>query len=73
MHFFLVLSLSLHHIALFSPNNVKIKGNDVFDLDRNSLSLSKENFAQNVLDKTVPFDNMDFSAFYSVFDRLKKS
>lgn len=55
-----------------SQSNEKIKDNDVFDLDGNSLALSKENFAQNVLEKTVPFDNMDFSAFYPVFDRLKE-
>ena len=55
-----------------SQSNEKIKDNDVFDLDGNSLALSKENFAQNVLEKTVPFDNMDFSAFYPVFNRLKE-
>ena len=55
-----------------SQSNEKIKDNDVFDLDGNSLALSKENFAQNVLEKTVPFDNMDFSAFYPVFARLKE-
>lgn len=55
-----------------SQSNEKIKDNDVFDLDGNSLALSKENFAQNVLEKTVPFDNMDFSAFYPGFARLKE-
>lgn len=49
----------------------KIKDNDVFDLDDRSLALSKEEFATNVLDKIEPYNNMDFSAFYAVFDRLK--
>ena len=55
-----------------SQVNEKIKDNDVFDLDGNSLALSKEDFAKNVLEKKAPFDNMDFSAFYPVFDRLKE-
>lgn len=54
-----------------SRDNEKIKDNDVFDIEGNSLALSKEDFAKNVLDKIAPYDNMDFSAFYAVFDRLK--
>lgn len=52
-------------------NCEKIIDGDVIDLDGNSLALSKEDFAKNVLDKNAPFDNMDFSAFYAVFDRIK--
>lgn len=55
-----------------SQENEKIKDNDVFDIDGNSLALSKEDFAKNVLNEIAPYDNMDFSAFYAVFDRLKE-
>lgn len=48
----------------------KIKDNDVFDLEGNSLALSKEEFATHVLEKQAPFDDMDLSAFSEVFDRL---
>ncbi len=53
-----------------SQESEKIKDNDVFDLDDNSLALSKEEFATHVLEKHAPFDDMDLSAFSEVFDRL---
>lgn len=52
-------------------SNEKIYDHDVIDINGNSLALSKENFASNVLLAVAPFDNMDFSGFKAVFDRLK--
>lgn len=49
----------------------KIYDHDVIDINGNSLALSKENFAANVLNTVPPFDNMDFSGFRAVFDRLR--
>ena len=49
----------------------KIYDHDVIDIEGNSLALSKENFASNVLNSVPPFDNMEFSGFRAVFDRLK--
>ena len=49
----------------------KIHDHDVIDLEGNSLALSKEGFANCILNSDVPFDHMDFSGFRAVFDRLK--
>lgn len=49
----------------------KIYDHDVIDINGNSLALSKESFATNVLDAVPPFDNMDFSGFRAVFERLR--
>lgn len=49
----------------------KIYDHDVIDINGNSLALSKENFATNVLNSVTPFDNMNFSGFRAVFERLR--
>ena len=49
----------------------KIYDHDVIDINGNSLALSKENFATNVLNSVAPFDNMDFSGFKALFEQLK--
>ena len=49
----------------------KIYDHDVIDINGNSLAQSKESFASNVLNSVPPFDNMDFTGFKAVFDRLK--
>ena len=49
----------------------KILDHDVFDYEGNSLALSKENFAVNVLNGVEPFDNMDFKGFRAMFERLR--
>lgn len=49
----------------------KIQCDGVIDLQGNSLALSKEQFALNILNKIDPFDKMDFDAFHSVFDKIK--
>lgn len=53
------------------PSQEKIQCDEVIDLNGNSLALSKEQFAANILNKTEPFDRMDFSGFRAVFDRIK--
>ena len=51
-------------------SNEKIYDHDVIDINSNSLALSKECFAANVLNAVPPFDNMDFTGFRAVFERL---
>lgn len=53
------------------PSREKIHDHDVIDIEGNSLALSKESFANNILYSVAPFDNIDFSGFRAVFDRLK--
>jgi len=48
----------------------KIYDHDVIDINGTSLALSKENFAAYVLNAVPPFDNLDFSGFRAVFERL---
>ncbi len=50
----------------------KIQCDEVIDIEGNSLALSKDQFASNILNKIHPFDTMDFTAFRSIFDRIKK-
>ena len=54
------------------PSKEKIQADEVIDIDGNSLALSKEMFAQNILEKNGYFANVSFDAFKSVFDRLKE-
>lgn len=54
------------------PSKEKIQADEVIDIDGNSLALSKEMFAQNILEKNGDFANVSFDAFKSVFDRLKE-
>ncbi len=54
-----------------SKEQEKIKDNDVIDIEGNSLALTKEEYASNILDQIPPFDKMNFDAFKPVFDRLK--
>ncbi|WP_291941717.1 hypothetical protein [Cetobacterium sp.] len=49
----------------------KIIDNSVFDGDGNNLALTKECFANYILNKTFPYNNMDFSGFESLFIRLE--
>lgn len=48
----------------------KIQCDEVIDVEGNSLALSKDLFATNILNKVPPFDQMDFSAFRAIFDRI---
>lgn len=48
----------------------KIQCDEVIDVEGNSLALSKDSFATNILNKVPPFDQMDFSAFRAIFDRI---
>lgn len=65
-----------------TTNNKKIKGcyenkivkiidSDVFDFNENSLALSKNEFAQNILDRVEPFDNIDVKNFEKVFEKIQ--
>jgi predicted ATP-binding protein involved in virulence len=53
------------------PEKEKIQADEVIDIDGNSLALSKEQFATNILNKKGCFANVSFDAFRPVFDRLK--
>ena len=52
------------------PEREKIQADEVIDIDGNSLALSKEQFATNILEKNGDFANVNFEAFRPVFDRL---
>lgn len=63
---------NIHDVKKYiNPSQEKIQCDEVIDLNGNSLALSKEQFAVNILNKTQPFDSMDFSAFHCVFDKIK--
>lgn len=49
----------------------KIQAKDIVDQDGNSLALSKEDFATNILDKRGSFSNVDFEGFKPLFERLQ--
>lgn len=49
----------------------KIQADEVIDVDGNSLALSKEQFASNILEKNEPFANVNFDGFRPFFDRLR--
>lgn len=53
------------------PEKEKVQADGVIDVDGNSLALSKEQFASNILEKREGFASVDFSAFKPVFDRLR--
>ena len=52
------------------PEREKIQADEVIDIDGNSLALSKEQFATNILEKNGDFANVNFEAFRPVFDKL---
>ena len=52
------------------PEREKIQADEVIDIDGNSLALSKEQFATNILEKNGDFANVNFEAFRPVFDNL---
>lgn len=54
-----------------TPDKEKIQADEVIDVDGNSLALSKEQFAINVIEKRGVFANVDFDGFRPLFDRLK--
>lgn len=52
------------------PSQEKVLADGVIDINGNSLALSKEQFAKNILYKNDGFENVDFEGFRAVFDRL---
>ena len=54
-----------------TPDKEKMQADEVIDVDGNSLALSKEQFAINVIEKRGVFANVDFDGFRPLFDRLK--
>lgn len=57
--------------AYVESTKEKIQADEVVDIEGNSFALSKEQFALNILNKTHPFDNINFDAFKPVFERLQ--
>ena len=53
------------------PETEKIQADEVIDIEGNSLALSKEQFATNILNRIGDFANVDFEAFRPVFERLR--
>ncbi|MEB2492877.1 hypothetical protein SOP93_17065 [Peribacillus frigoritolerans] len=54
------------------PKKVIIIDNDVFDEKGESLALSKNDFAENILNKNDKFINLDISGFEKVFEIISK-
>ena len=54
------------------PEKEKIQADEVIDINGNSLALSKEQFATNILEGTGNFSNINFDAFKPVFERLRE-
>lgn len=52
------------------PEKEKIQADEVIDIEGNSLALSKEQFATNILGRKGVFANVDFEAFRPIFNRL---
>lgn len=53
------------------PENEKIQADEVIHINGDSLALSKEQFATNIVEKKGDFANVSFEAFKPVFDRLR--
>ena len=49
----------------------KVQDNEVIDIYGNSLALSKERFASNILAKDGVFANVSFDEFKPIFDRIE--
>ena len=54
------------------PEKEKIQADEVIDIDGNSLALSKEQFATNILERNGEFAMVDFESFRPVFERLRE-
>ena len=53
-------------------NVVIIIDSGVFNMAENSLSLSKDGFASNILHKTPPFDSVSIDHFKGVFNKMNE-
>ena len=49
----------------------KIIDHDVFDINGNSVALSKDEYATNILNGLPPFDTVNFTGFTALFERLE--
>lgn len=56
--------------SYYKTGIVKIIDEDVYDINENSIALSKNEFAKKVLNKIAPFDTMDFSGFIPLLDNI---
>ena len=54
-----------------TPEKEKIQADEVIDVDGNSLALSKEQFAANILERKGLFATVNYDGFRPLFDRLK--
>ena len=61
-----------HDVKAYTlPEREKIQCDEVIHIRGNSLALSKEDFATKIYTQEPPFDTMDFSAFKTIFERIK--
>jgi hypothetical protein len=51
---------------------IKVVDKEVFDSEDNSLALSKERFAEMILNHEKPFDDIDLKGFEGILDTLQK-
>lgn len=57
--------------CFYKTKLVKVIDECVFDINENSIALSKSDFASKVLNKISPFDTMDFSGFAALLDNIE--
>ncbi len=57
-----------HNLKKIGSQDISIIDNGVIDKEHKNIALSKDDFAEYVLNRTKNFDNFDFSQFQSIFD-----
>ena len=63
---------NIHDVKKYlDKSQEKVQCDEVIDINGNSLALSKEQFASNILNKVVPFDKMDFNSFRPIFEKIQ--
>ena len=69
----------ISHSDLIATERNKIKSNqlkiidcNVFDKEDNNIALSKNDFAEHILNARDGFNNFDFEAFHEVFQIIEK-
>lgn len=55
-----------------STHCIKVIDSEVYDENEKNIALSKEAFANNIINGIEPFDNMDVSGFVDIFSSIQK-
>ncbi len=68
----LVFGGTLKKEATEDATKAKIIDSEVFDQNDKNVALSKDDFAENILNDVVPFNNFQFEAFRRVFEIIEE-